>query len=109
VAGTSKYGLWNRLWRGIYDLVGVGWLQKRTLRPAAISSAESAAGQAAPTSLAAQGPIAPARQARPPKPARRKRKLTRKDGSLSTASRPPRSRSSQKPRTRSRNRGKDAA
>jgi len=27
--GTSKYGLWNRLWAGIYDLVGVGWLIKR--------------------------------------------------------------------------------
>jgi glycosyltransferase involved in cell wall biosynthesis len=37
VAGTSKYGVWNRLWRGIYDLVGVGWLQKRTLRPAELS------------------------------------------------------------------------
>ena len=32
VAGVSKYGLWNRLWRGIYDLVGVGWYQKRRLR-----------------------------------------------------------------------------
>ncbi|MGA1235840.1 MAG: glycosyltransferase family 2 protein [Limisphaerales bacterium] len=32
-AGTSKYGVWNRLWRGIYDLIGVGWLQKRALQP----------------------------------------------------------------------------
>jgi glycosyltransferase involved in cell wall biosynthesis len=29
VHGTSKYGIHNRLWRGIYDLVGVRWLQKR--------------------------------------------------------------------------------
>lgn len=29
VHGVSKYGLGNRLWRGIYDLVGVRWLQKR--------------------------------------------------------------------------------
>ena len=29
VHGTSKYGVNNRLWRGLYDLVGVGWLQKR--------------------------------------------------------------------------------
>ena len=29
IHGTSKYGLHNRLWRGIYDLVGVGWLRKR--------------------------------------------------------------------------------
>ncbi len=27
--GTSKYGLGNRLWRGLYDLVGVGWLRRR--------------------------------------------------------------------------------
>ncbi len=32
VHGTSKYGVNNRLWRGIYDLVGVGWLQKRYVR-----------------------------------------------------------------------------
>lgn len=29
VHGVSKYGLHNRLWRGIYDLIGVGWLRKR--------------------------------------------------------------------------------
>jgi dolichol-phosphate mannosyltransferase len=33
IAGVSKYGLWNRLWRGIYDLMGVGWYQKRRLKP----------------------------------------------------------------------------
>ena len=27
--GVSKYGIWDRLWRGIYDLVGVSWLRKR--------------------------------------------------------------------------------
>lgn len=32
VAGVSKYGVWNRAWRGIYDLVGVGWLQRRRLK-----------------------------------------------------------------------------
>jgi dolichol-phosphate mannosyltransferase len=31
VAGVSKYGLWNRLGRGIYDLVGLSWYQKRRL------------------------------------------------------------------------------
>ena len=31
-AGVSKYGLGNRLWRGIYDLVGVSWYQKRRLK-----------------------------------------------------------------------------
>lgn len=29
VRGTSKYGMWNRLWVGIYDLLGVMWLQRR--------------------------------------------------------------------------------
>jgi dolichol-phosphate mannosyltransferase len=27
--GVSKYGIHNRLWRGIHDLVGVRWLRKR--------------------------------------------------------------------------------
>jgi dolichol-phosphate mannosyltransferase len=29
VNGVSKYGIHNRLWRGIYDLIGVGWLRRR--------------------------------------------------------------------------------
>jgi dolichol-phosphate mannosyltransferase len=29
VAGVSKYGLFNRLGRGIYDLFAVGWYQRR--------------------------------------------------------------------------------
>jgi glycosyltransferase involved in cell wall biosynthesis len=33
VAGVSKYGVWNRVWRGLYDLVGVRWWLKRKLRP----------------------------------------------------------------------------
>lgn len=33
VAGVSKYGVWNRLWRGIFDLIGVNWYLKRRLRP----------------------------------------------------------------------------
>lgn len=27
--GVSKYGINNRLWRGLYDLVGVRWLKRR--------------------------------------------------------------------------------
>lgn len=27
--GVSKYGLNNRLWRSLYDLIGVAWLRKR--------------------------------------------------------------------------------
>lgn len=28
-AGISKYGFWDRLWAGIFDVVGVMWLQRR--------------------------------------------------------------------------------
>jgi dolichol-phosphate mannosyltransferase len=31
--GRSKYGLHNRLWVGIVDLLGVWWLQRRSFRP----------------------------------------------------------------------------
>ena len=31
--GVSNYGLHNRLWVGIVDLFGVGWLQRRAKRP----------------------------------------------------------------------------
>jgi glycosyltransferase involved in cell wall biosynthesis len=33
VHGVSKYGIGNRLWRTLYDLVGVGWLRKRYIHP----------------------------------------------------------------------------
>ena len=36
-SGVSKYGVWNRLGRGIFDLIGVAWYQKRRLRPARFS------------------------------------------------------------------------
>ena len=29
MAGLSKYGLWDRLWVGIHDLIGVRWLMSR--------------------------------------------------------------------------------
>lgn len=31
--GESKYGTWKRLWGGIWDLLGVLWLQRRTHQP----------------------------------------------------------------------------
>jgi dolichol-phosphate mannosyltransferase len=31
--GKSKYGVWNRLWVGIVDLLGVSWLIRRSHRP----------------------------------------------------------------------------
>lgn len=30
--GASKYGMWDRLWRGLRDALGVRWLRHRTLR-----------------------------------------------------------------------------
>ncbi|MBI5772904.1 MAG: glycosyltransferase family 2 protein [Verrucomicrobia bacterium] len=33
VAGVSKYGVWNRVWRGLVDLFGVAWFQKRRVKP----------------------------------------------------------------------------
>jgi dolichol-phosphate mannosyltransferase len=33
VLGTSKYGVSNRLWVGIVDMLGVMWLQRRTKHP----------------------------------------------------------------------------
>ncbi len=29
--GVSKYGINNRLWRSLFDLVGVAWLRRRYL------------------------------------------------------------------------------
>ena len=34
--GRSKYGIQNRLWAGIVDLIGVAWLLRRERRPAAV-------------------------------------------------------------------------
>ena len=31
--GTSKYGTLDRLWVGIFDLIGLAWLQRRWTRP----------------------------------------------------------------------------
>ena len=33
VSGKSKYGINNRLWTGIVDLIGVGWLLRRSKHP----------------------------------------------------------------------------
>lgn len=37
VAGVSKYGLWNRLGRGIFDLFAVAWYQKRRVPRVAVT------------------------------------------------------------------------
>lgn len=38
--GASKYGVWNRLWVGIVDLLGVMWLQRRSSIPEIESTGE---------------------------------------------------------------------
>src|SRR5207244_8407605 len=42
VAGVSKYGVANRLWRGVYDLFAVAWYLKRRIRPSASTQARTA-------------------------------------------------------------------
>jgi glycosyltransferase involved in cell wall biosynthesis len=36
-AGTTKYGIWNRLWVGIGDLLAVWWLIRRHRRPGSVT------------------------------------------------------------------------
>ncbi len=43
--GTSKYGLHNRLWTGIVDLLGVMWLQRRFVAPEAEELAPEIPGE----------------------------------------------------------------
>ncbi len=31
VSGVSKYGVWNRVWRGLLDLIAVAWYQHRRI------------------------------------------------------------------------------
>jgi len=38
VAGVSKYGVWNRLGRGIFDLFAVAWYQRRQIPPISITA-----------------------------------------------------------------------
>ncbi len=40
--GASKYGVWNRLWVGIVDLLGVMWLQSRGSRPEVVEETADA-------------------------------------------------------------------
>lgn len=35
--GVSKYGFWDRLWAGVFDLVGVMWLQARAAKKLTIT------------------------------------------------------------------------
>jgi dolichol-phosphate mannosyltransferase len=48
VAGVSKYGIWNRLGRGIHDLIAISWYQKRRYRHPGYSELEEETAQARP-------------------------------------------------------------
>jgi len=39
--GATKYGVWDRLWVGIVDLMGVMWLQRRAVMPPLDTDGES--------------------------------------------------------------------
>lgn len=45
VAGVSKYGVWNRLGRGIYDLIAISWYQKRRYRPVEVVALVATSGE----------------------------------------------------------------
>ena len=59
VAGQSKYGVWNRLGRGIYDLMGVRWYQQRRLKK--IPTIEHEFNVAQASSPASSGGVPPPR------------------------------------------------
>ena len=42
VAGVSKYGVWNRAFRGLHDLVGVAWYQRRRIDPVPVDDSRAA-------------------------------------------------------------------
>lgn len=44
LAGVSKYGIWNRLGRGLFDLVGVAWYQRRRIAPVAVQESRPGPG-----------------------------------------------------------------
>ena len=58
VAGVSKYGIWNRLGRGIVDLLAMAWYQKRRLLP--VPLLELAPAQPAETHRSTQSSLVPA-------------------------------------------------
>ena len=41
VAGVSKYGVWNRLGRGLYDLLAIAWYQRRRVQPVPVEHTPS--------------------------------------------------------------------
>lgn len=45
VAGVSKYGVWNRFGRGIFDLVGVAWYQRRRLNAVPVEDSRTRRSQ----------------------------------------------------------------
>lgn len=47
VAGVSKYGVWNRLGRGLHDLIGVAWYQRRRFRPVPVERTPTPGGNRA--------------------------------------------------------------
>lgn len=54
IRGQSKYGTWHRLWVGIWDLLGVMWLQNRAHRPE-VEEVYGGTAKAAPSGLRIAG------------------------------------------------------
>ena len=54
-AGTTKYGIWNRLWVGIGDLLALWWLIRRRRDPGSVGEVTAPpAGKAAPARAISQ-------------------------------------------------------
>jgi dolichol-phosphate mannosyltransferase len=53
VHGTSKYGIHNRLWRGLYDLAGVAWLRRRYVAYTIVDAPAASADDTAAVSVQA--------------------------------------------------------
>ncbi len=54
--GRSNYGVLDRLWVGIVDLVGVMWLQRRGVRPELVADEPTAEAESAPPRVASRVP-----------------------------------------------------
>jgi glycosyltransferase involved in cell wall biosynthesis len=77
VHGTSKYGVHNRLWRGVADLAGVRWMRRRWVDPdAAIEegtsqSWTSSSGSSSASSDSSSSPLVSSSSGSPPSGSRR--------------------------------------
>ncbi|HUK58634.1 MAG TPA: glycosyltransferase family 2 protein [Stellaceae bacterium] len=54
--GRSNYGVFDRLWVGIVDLLGMMWLMRRAIRPEIVAEESAAEPESAPARVATRVP-----------------------------------------------------